>query len=80
MTTKSAARMAKATKIARALLAQAPAGAWLRSGIAEGTEDFWLCAAQSAGVRSAVRDGRVPSDECQALVVELIRASGEAAA
>jgi hypothetical protein len=72
MTAESAARMAKATKIARTLLPQAPAARWLESGIAEGTEDFWLAAAQAAGVRSALR-GKVPSAETQALVVELIR-------
>lgn len=66
MTAESAARMAKATKIARTLLAQAPAARWLASGVAEGTEDFWLAAAQQAGTRP-------PSAETQALVVELIR-------
>lgn len=73
MTAESAARMAKATKIARALLAQAPAAAWLASGVAEGTEEFWLAAAQAAGTRP-------PSPETQRLVVDLIRtAEGMAA-
>jgi hypothetical protein len=79
MTTETSARLAKATKIARVLLAQAPASRWLAAGVAEGTEEFWLAAAQSAGVRSALR-GKAPSDETQALVVSLIRtAEGMAA-
>lgn len=69
MTAETAARMAKATKIARALLGQAPAKAWLKSGIAEGTEDFWAAAAQVAGTRP-------PSVETRQLVVELIRTAG----
>jgi hypothetical protein len=70
MTAESAARMEKAKK-----MAQAPAARWLASGVEQGTDDFWLAAAQSAGVRSALRGDRVPSEDCQALVVELIRAS-----
>ena len=74
MTAESQARMAKAQKIARALLDQAPASRWLESGVAEGTEEFWLAAAQSAGTRP-------PSAETVELVVELIRtADGMAAA
>lgn len=79
MTAESAARLAKAKKIATALLAQAPAARWLDSGLADGTPEFWLAAAQSAGVRSALR-GRVPSDDTAALVVELVRASAGVAA
>lgn len=80
MTAESAARMEKAKKIARTLLVQAPASRWLASGVERGTDDFWLAAARSAGVRSALRGHQVPSEETQALVVELIRASAELAA
>lgn len=73
MTAESAARMAKATKIARALLDQAPASRWLEAGVAEGTEDFWVAVAQVAGTRR-------PSAETQALVVELIRTADGMAA
>lgn len=66
MTAKSAARMAKAQKIARTLLAQAPAARWLESGVAEGTPEFWTAAAEAAGTRP-------PSAETAELVVELIR-------
>ncbi len=73
MTAESQARMAKATKIARALLDQAPASVWLASGLAEGTESFWLTAAEVAGTRR-------PSADTVALIVELIRtAEGMAA-
>lgn len=75
MTAESRARLAKARKIATVLLAEAPAARWLAAGVERGTDEFWLAAAQSAGVRSALRDNRVPSAECAALIVELIRAA-----
>lgn len=80
MTATSAARLNKAKKIATALLAQAPAARWFDAGVERATPEFWLAAAQSAGVRSALREGRVPSPECAELVVALIRAAGEVAA
>lgn len=73
MTAESQARIAKATKIARTLLDQAPAARWLASGVEAGTDDFWLAAAQSAGTRPA-------SAETVALVVALIRQAAEVAA
>jgi hypothetical protein len=73
MTAESQARMAKATKIARALLAQVPASRWLEAGVAEGTEEFWLAAAQAAGTNP-------PSPKTQRLVVDLIRTAEMAAA
>jgi hypothetical protein len=62
-----------AKQIAGALLSQAPASRWLEAGVAEGTEEFWLAAAQAAGTNP-------PSPETRRLVVELIRTAEMAAA
>ncbi len=67
----AAGRTAKAHKIARALLSQAPASRWLESGVANGTPEFWLAAAHVAGTRP-------PSATTIAAVVDLIRTADAA--
>jgi hypothetical protein len=69
-----AGRQAKATKIASTLLDQQPARCWLDSGIAEAPKSFRLTAAKQAGIRTAIRDGKVPSDETWAIVIDQLRA------
>ncbi len=70
----AAARQANATKIASALIAQHPAIHWLESGVAEAPESFRLLAAQTAGIVTAVRDGKAPSVDTWAIVVDQLRA------
>jgi len=70
----AAARQAKATKMASALLDQAPASYWLSS---ESTHpapaDFILTVAKAAGVASAIK-GRTPSAATWSLVLDQLRA------
>lgn len=70
----AAARQAKASKMASALLDQAPASYWLSSEATHpAPADFILTVAQVAGVASAIK-GTVPSATTWALVLDLLRA------
>lgn len=69
----AAARQAKATKIASALLTQQPARRWLDSGIAEAPESFRLLAAQQAGIKTALA-GKAPSADTWSIVIDQLRA------
>jgi len=74
MTThEAAARQAKATKMATALLAQASAADWFANGIEQAPPAFWLILGQSAGVATAMR-GTIPSSATVAIVIDQLRA------
>lgn len=70
----AAARQANATKIASALIARRPALAWLSAGIERAPESFRLLAAQQAGITTAVRDGKAPSEATWSIVIDQLRA------